>query len=588
MSAKGRPEREYRSAQREGTPMNAAADSSSGRFAGAFADARAWPWIFACAVVLGGFLRIDQFTTQVLIDDEWHAVHQLLRLTPAQMFFDFGHADYSIPLGLLDALEARWLGLSETAMRAPMLACGLATIALFPLYVVPRLGRATAAMFAVLLAISPLLVIYSRMARPYAITLLLVWCAHAAYHRFDASSRGEHRVRIGAGAAFAVMATTAAWLHPVVAPFVLAPFVWTLFALRRESPPLRRSRFTRLFVLALATGLPMAALLLPPLLAHPEMLAGKALVDRPRWETFIGVWYAWLGTPSTLAVLSCCALAAYGARDVWRAMPIARTGMLGIALTLVVVGLTGPAWSHNPLTLGRYLLPFAPLLLLAAAAGAMKAARRIAAQRRAIHHGAAALVAAFPALALAAWSPLPELARHPNAQTVHLLYHVDFRPDKNPYLPYMEKIPLSPFWAQLSAAPRASLRIAAAPFYFESYDWDAPRWERLSGQRVIAGFLTGLCVEMRGGEVPMTPEFRFRNAVHLADSAALSSHHVDYVVWQKPFVQTGRGRPQNIGTDTAHCEATLRERFGTPAYEDAHLVAFRMSAAPAPASRAER
>jgi hypothetical protein len=136
--------------------MSAAADSSPGRIAVAFGDARAWPWILACAIVLGGFLRIDQFTTQVLIDDEWHAVHQLLRLAPAQMLVDFGHADYSIPLGLLDGLEARWFGLSETAMRAPMLACGLATIVLFPLYVVPRLGRATAAVFAVLLAISPL------------------------------------------------------------------------------------------------------------------------------------------------------------------------------------------------------------------------------------------------------------------------------------------------------------------------------------------------------------------------------------------------------------------------------------------------
>src|SRR4029434_2024568 len=135
--------------------MNPAAESSSGRFSGAFVDARAWSWVFACAIVLGGFLRVDQFTAQALIDDEWHAVHQLLRLDPAQMLVDFGHADYSIPLGLLDGLEARTIGLSETLMRAPMLACGLAMLVLFPLYIVPRLGRATAAVFAILLAMSP-------------------------------------------------------------------------------------------------------------------------------------------------------------------------------------------------------------------------------------------------------------------------------------------------------------------------------------------------------------------------------------------------------------------------------------------------
>jgi hypothetical protein len=564
--------------------MNAAKGSPTGQLSGGPANARAWTWLLAAAAALGTFLRIDQFGAQVLIDDEWHAVHQLLRLTPAQMFLDFGHADYSIPLGLLDGLLANLVGLSESAMRTPMLACGLATLVLFPLYIAPRLGRANAAVFALLLAISPLLVIYSRMARPYAITLLLAWGAHAAFCRFDASPRGEH----GAGAACASAATVAAWLHPIIAPFVVAPFLWALFDLRHETRAARRSRCMRLAGMAAATGLPMAALLLPPLLAHTESLAAKAGIDHPGFDALAGVWYAWLGTPSTLAAVLCCALAAYGARDVWRALRIVRTGMLGVVLTLAAVVLTQPAWSHNPLTLARYLLPFAPLLLLASATGAVKAAQYVALPGRAIRNIAAAVVAVVPVLALAASTPLVELARHPNAQSVHLLYHVEFRPERNPFIPYMEKIPLSPFWSTLSRGPRGSLRIAAAPFYFESYDWDAPRWERVSGQTVIPGFLTGLCVESRAGEVPQTRRFRFRNAVHLADSAALAAHHVDYVVWQKPFVQTGRGHPEDIGSDTAHCEAKLRERFGPPAFEDAHLVAFRLPAAAAGSPDAER
>ncbi len=533
--------------------------------------ARAWPWLLGVAVALGAWLRLDQFATQVLIDDEWHAVHQLLRLAPSQMWLDFGHADYSIPLGLLYALESRAFGLSETAMRWPMLVCGLATLALFPPYVARRLGPATAIVFAFLLAISPLLVIYSRMARPYAITLLLAWGAHAAFCRFDAALNG----RTAAGGAYAAMAALAAWLHPVIAPFVVAPFLWAAVALLRAPRDIRGARFRRLALLALATGVPMGALLLPPLLAHPESLAVKAGVDRPDLDTLIGVWYAWLGTPSTLSVLACGALAALGAREVWRGLPIARTGALGIALTLAAVLSTGTAWSHNPLTLGRYLLPFAPLLLLAAATGAVSIARRVAAPGRRLRNAAAFLVAIAPVAVLAVGSPLAEIARHPNAQTIHLVYHVDFRPERNPYLPYMAKIPLSPFWAHLAREPRGSLRIAAAPFYFESYDWDAPRWERVSGQTVIPGFLTGLCIDARAGEVPPTPAFRFANAVHLADPVALAAHGIDYVVWQKPFVQTGRGRPEPIGQGTAHCEPALRARFGAPAYEDDALVAFR-------------
>ena len=185
-----------------------------------------------------------------------------------------------------------------------------------------------------------------------------------------------------------------------------------------------------------------------------------------------------------------------------------------------------------------------------------------------------ALVALVPCVALAAQSPLALSLRHPNAQTLHSVFYVDFRPEKNPYLPYIEGIPLSPFWASLAERPPGTVRIAAAPFYFESYNWDAPRWERVARQTVLPGYLTGLCVEERSGEVPRDTRFRFRNAVHLADDAALERKHVDYIVWQKPYTQTSRGRPEPIGAETAHCEAALRAKFGPPVYEDAALLAF--------------
>jgi hypothetical protein len=167
------------------------------------------------------------------------------------------------------------------------------------------------------------------------------------------------------------------------------------------------------------------------------------------------------------------------------------------------------------------------------------------------------------------------MLRRPNSQTLHFVYHFDFRPDRNPYLPYMREIPLSMFWPRLAAHPRGSLRIAAAPFYFESYNWDAPRWEALSHQTVIPGWLTGLCAEGRDGETPDTPAFRFRNAVHLVDAAELARARIDYVVWQKPYGHVQDGQPQRIGADTASCEPLLRARFGTPVYEDRALVAFR-------------
>jgi hypothetical protein len=104
----------------------------------------------------------------------------------------------------------------------------------------------------------------------------------------------------------------------------------------------------------------------------------------------------------------------------------------------------------------------------------------------------------------------------------------------------------------------------------------------------MPGYLTGLCVDRRWGEVPQDPAFRFRNAVHLADAEAVARRKIDYVVWQKPYVQTDGGGNVTIGRDTAHCEAVLREKFGSPAFEDSAIIVFRAARPDAPAPSAQR
>ena len=141
-----------------------------------------WDW-FGVAMWLGAWLRLDQFLDQTLIDDEWHAVHQIMLSSPSRFMLSFGHADYSIPLTLLYWVQAQWFGLSEFGMRLPMMMAGLATVALFPLALRKELGDRTVIAFAFLLACSPVLIAFSRMARPYALTLLFSFCAYACLAR---------------------------------------------------------------------------------------------------------------------------------------------------------------------------------------------------------------------------------------------------------------------------------------------------------------------------------------------------------------------------------------------------------------------
>jgi hypothetical protein len=532
------------------------------------------PW-FALAIALGLWLRFDQLTSQLLFEDEWHAVYRVVHESPAGIFRDFAHSDSSIPLTLLYVLEARAFGLSEIGMRAPLIVAGVATLLFFPWYAARRIGVAEALVFAALLALSPLLYFFSRTARPYALTLLLGWIAHVAFRRYyDAS---EPRGRDAAG--YAACATLATWLHPVFGPFVVGPFLAALWQCARAVGEERRRRAMRLIVLALAAALPMAALLAPPLVAHPESLRQKSGIDLPDADTLVGVWYLWFGTGATVAVLLCGALALLGFPLLWRRLPEGRSGAAGIALLALAIVVTRPAWIHNPPTFARYLLPVLPLLLLATACGAVRVGRALRAATRGIVPRLAgplgAAAAALPVLALGVTSPLPPLLSYPNANSVHAAYGFDFRPEHNPVLRLMDGIPLSPWWASLGGHPPGTFAIAVAPFPTESVAWDAPRWQRLSRQRILHGFLEPLCADPRPTEVPVDDRFRFHNAVHLGDAAELAAHEVDFVVWQKPYRYRAHGLDVQVAADVAHCAPALQARFGPPAYEDEWLVVYR-------------
>jgi hypothetical protein len=534
----------------------------------------AWTCLYVVAIAVGAFLRVDQFGTQVLIDDEWHAVHQILRRGPGALFLDFGFSDYSIPLGIYDWTLAWCCGLTETAMRLPMLLAGLATLVLFPLYIARRFSWPVATVFATLLAISPLLILYSRMARPYALTLLFSWTAQVAFQRHVAGARGS-----AWGITYCMATTLATWLHPIVAPFVLAPFLLATMRLRTLTTGERHTHWRRLAQIAVPTATAISLLLLPPLLANPISMTLKGGVDAPTLATLVGVWYAWLGTPSTAVVLGCLALATVGAGTVWRTLPEGRAALLGIALTLLAIVASRPMWSFVPLTVARYLLPFLPLLLLAVTVGAAGLAAWWVSWLPGIGRPLRTMVALLPCLALASQSPLAPTLRRPNAQTLHLAYHFDFRPERNAYLPQMATIPLSPFWRELGARAPGSTRVAVAPFYFESYDWDAPRWEEQSGQTVVPGFLTGLCVEQRWGEVPPDRRYTLRNAVHLGDRPQLIARGIEFVVWQKPYLQMRNGRAVPIGGDTAWCERIVAQTFGPPVFEDDTIMVFHVATA---------
>lgn len=529
-------------------------------------------FLYVVVLFLGVWIRLDQFLVQALNDDEWHAIHQLILHSPRDILMSFGYADHSIPLTLLYWMEASWIGLSELGMRWPMMLCGLATLVLLPWYVWRTVGQREAILFASMLAISPMLVVYSQTARPYSITLLLGYVAHFAFCRYF----GKTSHQLFFGSLYGVTAVLATWMHLIVGPFVVAPFLYEGIAILRAPASERQFRFRRILLLGLPTAIGMLLFILPPLMTNFAVIGGKSGVNGPNLQTIVGVWYVWFGTPSSMVVLIFLVLAVIGVPRLWYELIVVRSALLGLVLTLVVILVTKPAWVHHSVTFGRYLLQAIPLLLLFVAAGSVRLAdaleQRIWTTRKII--GTAILF--IPPLLLALQSPLANMLRHPNTNLTHPVYYFDFRPDYNLILKRSIKdIPLSSYWSQLAALPRDSLHIAVAPFYFESYNWDAPRWELISGQTIIPAYLTGLCVDWRLGEIPNIERFKFKNAVFLSDQASLATHKIDLIAYQKPYmVKEDNDTQHMVGEDTLNCEAALRIRFGLPQYEDNKIIIF--------------
>jgi hypothetical protein len=516
------------------------------------------------ATGLGAYLRLDQVAAQVFVNDEWHLVHRLAHYDLVDTLKTFGYADFGIPLAVIYTPLMNWFGLSETMLRIPMLIAGIVSVVLIPLAFRKRFDDRVIAIFALLLAVSPFLISYARIARTYALTALGVyvafWCLSIAV--------GGSRLRWRFAIAYALVAAVTVWAHPITGPVLVAPFLFLLM-----QTVLRRGlSWQQLFVLCGITAALMAMLVLPPLLNDMKALSGKSGVDSIEWRTLVGTAHFWVGSGSLLVVAIAFVLAAIGFLHVWRASDMARWVIVGSALTVIALLLMRPWWVNVPLAFARYLLPMLPVFLLAMAVGLVVACDLVA--KRARENVRVALPIALSLLSLALWwptSPHPETLASPNSYTQDSYFQLDYRTEKNDVRVGWKPYPVSEYWTTLEKFPKASKTVAVAPFHYATFDWPAPLWQQASAQQVIPAFLWGTCVASRHGETPPDERFRFTNAVHASrGKEGMAERGVDYFVYQ--INQT----PNDINPLLPQCEAWVRARFGTPHFEDKTIIVWKL------------
>jgi len=517
--------------------------------------------LWLLAVLTGAALRLYQIRDQVLVDDEWHALHALLAGGPLDVLLSFGASDHSIPLTLYDLLLERTVGLTELGMRLPSLLAGIASLVVLPWLVRDLAGLRASVVFAWLLAIAPLHVFFSRYARPYELAMLLCFVAVVACYRWLAG--GGRRWQV----AFVGCAIVAPWLLLVTLPVVATPLALAVVAACTGVRATLRARALLVTALVVVGG--WTLLLAPPLLANAGAVSDKVARGTVELATLRGASELLLGTPSAPLRLLVLAAALAGAIVLARAQPrFAAWVAIVCAAQLAALLMVRPHGLRFPIVFARYCFALSPFLLLTIALGVDAADRRLAAS---VRWARGPLVSAVVLVVLAGGGPLGWIYAWPNDFTNHGSFQADYAPGR--YFERFRPAVIPDFYGSLAQRPPGSVTIVEAPWH---YFWHSLAYtQRIHRQHVVVGFVDPGSGKVRNGEVPRERTgIRLRNALHVGDQAALRARGVDYVILHHDAHAEMRVPFAAPPVRADAWIAAYRESYGAPVHEDAAITVF--------------
>ena len=452
--------------------------------------------LWLLAVIAGTALRLYQLHDQVLVDDEWHALHALLAGGPLDVLLSFGASDHSIPLTLYD--------IAPRAHRRPVGARHAAAVAA---------GRDRGARGRAVAGTrrrrrarqrDPRLVARDRAAARVLQPLRApVRGGDAARVRRPArllrtlrgtggGPRLAGRVRRGA--------ILAPWLLLVVLPVVAAPLALALLESLARRPGARSPRAVVASTLVVAAGWLACLAPPPPLLANAAALSEKVARGSIDGATLRGASELLLGTTSFALRCVCVATALWGGvlllRQQQRFAAYVACSSRGAARRAARARAARAPLRDRV----RALLPRAEPVSALADRGRPR--RRRSHARGARAGGALRCSRSCSPVALAASGPLAWIDAWPNDFTNHASYQADlFRPER--YFERFRPATISPFYETLAEEAPGSITIVEAPWHFF---WHGLAYlQRIHRQHVVVGFVGEGSGRVRSGEVPREP-----------------------------------------------------------------------------------
>jgi len=536
----------------------------------------AWLVLLLLAIVLGAFLRSWQLGTQILLDDEWHAINKLLRATDARdIATHFGLADYSIPLTLYYRFLYLHGGLTDWGMRLPMLLAGVGLLAVAPWFTRGLLSMPARSVWVGLMALSPLMIYHSRTARPYAITTFLCFVAIFAFRAWWHG--GERRWRWAL--LYVAVTFLAGWLHLIALSFALAPFLYYgLFAVRDSLAAADRAaglrRLRDLVLLGVGAAVPLAAALLPPLIGDAAALAAKTGTDSATPESIYRTLLICFGISSPWLLALFGVLGALGIRSLWQR----ERDFVGYASFVVLVGVAAiiaskAAWLQHQLNFARYIQPVVPFLLLALAEGSIVVLERLRSDAVRSSIAAAGLFAVYLA------GPIPRYLYSPNQFMTDQYFQFDYDPAHNPYLTVLPQGPIPDFYRQLGQRPPRSLTLIETPWSLETNHDPQPLYQAVHRQYIRIALTTPECGVSDYGNYPESAAgMQLSRFTHLSAVLRGETAGAAYlIVHLRPWPESDG--PPSGWPDVATCLPVIEQRLGAPVYRDADIKVFALDTA---------
>jgi len=557
----------------------------------------------ALALPVAIFLRSYLLGDQVLIDDEWHGLYYVIGKTPGWLLTHFSIPGATcIPLNFYAWALGASVGWTETLLRLPSWIFGILCVVVCPLLALRIVGPSRAAWLALLLAVSPILIFYSRICRPYSAVAFLGFATLLFAARW--MQAGGWRNGIG----FAVAGVLAVYFHLFAAVTVAAPLLaavaFHLYSRFRRKRPLAAPAPPLRDWLLIALGMALAgAILILPALIHSlqSTFFNIALAGSLKLQSLPRVASLMSGTAQpALAALFGLLLVAGAVEQCRRHAWFGGMLVSLYPLHALALMLSRPDSAQAAIVLVRYCIPLVPVSLLFVACGLQSVLEFLAARLAPRPALQVSVAVAFVAV-LASAGPLPQCYVAPNNFTSHGAYQhaygpidwLSFRSDLTPpdstLVSTIRADEVSPFYGELAKFPNGR-PIVEYPMLIGDHFNPFYYYQHFHRRPVIVGYASDVFLDrgLAAGNIygnsyidqiltlvkpPGMP--RFRNLVSMDDLAAMRARHVEYIILHQRF-EAELPQVTLPLPDLGRLDQAYRSKLGPPAYEDVNIVVFRM------------